>query len=309
MGVRYPFVSVPRSWRSAFIGVEVGVLLLAGTTASGKSSLALHLAQKFGAAIVSADAMTVYRGLDIGTAKPTEEERSLVPHYGIDVRNLDQEFDVSAFVETVDKAMCAHKHIVIAGGTTFWISALVRPLAVLPPGDPSVRQRLEALQNPHAELVKIDPETALRLHPNDRVRVIRALEVHQLTGKTQTQLHAAGPRRAPLDAQTVFLDHPSSPVRIDQRLQKMIHAGYVEEVQSVLDAGWSPDLKPLKSFAYRHLVEHCLGGLTLDEAIRRTSRDTRHYAKKQRTWARNLGWGTSDDDHAINCAKRAFQEH
>lgn len=296
------------NWNDVSIGADLGVLLISGTTASGKSSLALTLAQDFGAVIVSADAMTVYRGLDIGTAKPTIEERSMVRHYGIDEKQIDEDFDVSCFVDMVDRAVADHERVIIAGGTTFWLSALVRPLASLPAASTAVRASLNALEEPHFLLSQIDPDTASRLHPNDRVRVIRALEVYEITGKTQTELHAQEPKRQPIDAEIVFLDRENSQERIEQRIQSMLESGYVAEVQGILDAGWAPDLKPLKSFAYRHLVEHCNVGLSLDEAVRRTGRDTRHYAKKQRTWARNLGWKPVGQPEALLAAKRAFDQ-
>ena len=285
----------------------MSVLLIAGTTASGKSSLALQIAQEFRAVIVSADAMTVYRGLDIGTAKPTQAERESVPHFGIDERNIDEDFDVSCFVDMVDKTIEEQERVIIAGGTTFWLSALLRPLAELPPANPDVRNALNQLDDPHRVLSEVDPATASRLHPNDRVRVIRALEVFEVTGRTQTQLHADGPKRPPISAEVVFLDRPDSHERIENRLGQMLESGYVGEVQGILAAGWQASAKPLKSFAYRHMVEHCVEGLPLDEAIRRTARDTRHYAKKQRTWARNLGWEAMGADDALNVARKAFK--
>jgi tRNA dimethylallyltransferase len=284
----------------------MGVLVIAGTTASGKSSLAMRLAMEHNAVIVSADAMTVYRGLDIGTAKPSVAERQQVQHFGIDVRDINEEFDVDGFIATVDTTIESHEHVIIVGGTTFWLSALLRPMASLPRSSPELRAELASQDNPHAALVEIDPETAARLHPNDQVRVIRALEVFALTGMTQTELHATGPSRAPLEASTIFLSRDDWVERINQRTQAMVGEGYVDEVRGIIEAGWSPSEKPLRSFAYRHMVEHCHGDLLLDEAIRRTARDTRHYAKKQRTWARNLKWtpsGPSDIDMAV---KKAF---
>jgi tRNA dimethylallyltransferase len=285
----------------------MGVLVISGTTASGKSSLALQLALEFDAVIVSADAMTVYRGLDIGTAKPTHEEREMVEHFGIDIRDIDQDFDVDAFTQTVDSAIEEHDRVIIVGGTTFWLSALLRPLADLPAGSLELRKKLGEQEDPHRALAEIDPATAARLHPNDRVRIVRALEVFELTGKTQTELHEAGPRRAPLESACVFLDREDWVERIDARTQEMVSAGYVEEVQGILNAGWSPQAKPLRSFAYRHMVEHCQGDLAIEEAVRRTARDTRHYAKKQRTWARNLGWTASSDHDVERALKTAFK--
>ncbi len=284
----------------------MGVLLIAGTTASGKSRLAIELAIRHEAVIISADAMTVYRGLDIGTAKPSLADRAGIDHFGIDVRNIDEEFDVDCFVGLVDSTIEQHEHVIVVGGTTFWLSALLKPLAALPAGSPELRAALGNDADPHSRLAEIDPDTAARLHPNDRVRVIRALEVYEITGKTQTELHAEGPRREPLNARTVFLDRADWVEAINERTMKMVEEGYVQEVEGILNAGWSPEEKPLRSFAYRHLVEHCQGDLQLDEAIRRTARDTRHYAKKQRTWARNLGWEVSHPNDIDSAVKQAF---
>jgi tRNA dimethylallyltransferase len=282
------------------------VLLLAGTTASGKSALAIELAERHDAVVVSADAMTVYRGLDIGTAKPSQEEQERVKHYGIDVREPDEEFDVSAFVGIVNEAMAAHPRVIVAGGTTFWLSALVRPLAELPASIPEVRAKFEALENPHAALVSVDSEAAQRLHPNDRVRVVRALEVHTITGLTQSALHQKGPRHPPLEATVAWMNHEDIYERINRRTLQMADEGYIAEVQSLLRDGHSRECKPLKAFAYRHIVEHCLDGLDIDEALRRTARDTRHYAKKQRNWARNLMWESSDPDSVRATAESLF---
>ena len=285
----------------------MGVLLLAGTTASGKSSLAVDLAKAHDAVIVSADAMTVYRGLDVGTAKPSLAERSGVPHLGIDVREINEAFDVSDIVAIVDAAERDHERVIIAGGTTFWLSALVRPLAPLPASDPALRARLESIDDPHRTLADVDPTAAARLHPNDRIRVVRALEVFHLTGETQTSIHARGPRRAPLDAEVIWLDRDDLRQRIDNRLTEMVKDGYIEEAQRALDNAPHGKAKPLHSFAYRHIIEHIKGELDLDEALRRTGRDTWQYARKQRTWARGLGWSKTDQDEIPDIAKAAFE--
>ena len=286
----------------------MGTLIIGGTTASGKSSLAIELAQMYGAAIVSADAMTVYRELDIGTAKPSMEELQATPHEGINIRNIDEECDVSAFCDMVATAKRRHRHIIIAGGTTFWLSALVRPLADLPPSDAAIRAKLEALPDPHLALQSIDPAAAERLHPNDKVRIIRALEVQALTGKTQTQLHAEGSVYPPINAEVAWLDHPDLASRIHIRVLQMVEDGYVSEVDRVLNNGWPPNAKPLRSFSYKHMIEHHQGQLDLDEALRRTERDTRHFAKKQRNWARSLGWSPASKEEVYSRAKLAFRD-
>ena len=285
----------------------MGVLLLAGTTASGKSSLAVELAERYNAVILSADAMTVYRGLDVGTAKPSLEERRQVRHLGIDIRDINEPFDVSDFTSLVKTTRETHPRVIIAGGTTFWLSALVRPLARLPAADLDLRATLEALDDPHRDLAAVDAEAAARLHPNDRVRVIRALEVYHLTGETQTSLHAKGPRTPALDTEIIWLDREDLRSRIHDRLQCMRDQGYVDETETALTRDPSAQSKPLQSFAYRHIIDHIRGDLDLDEALRRTERDTWHYARKQRTWARGLGWSLTDQTQVDRKAKSAFE--
>jgi tRNA dimethylallyltransferase len=282
------------------------VLILGGPTAAGKSSLALELAEKYDAAIVSADAMTVYRGLDVGTAKPTLEERGRVPHACVDVRDLHEEFNVADFVATLDQVSEANERVIVVGGTPFYLSALVRPMADLPPADVATRARLEALDDPHARLAEVDPKTATRLHPNDRVRVVRALEVHALTGQPMSEIHARGPRRAPLDAQVAWLDADDLRARIDLRLQAMAEGPYLAETAWALAQPAGEGSRALRSFAYRHLVAHLRGDLDLDEAMRCTERDTWRFARKQRSWARGMGWTPCGADAVRDRAAACF---
>lgn len=282
------------------------MLVIGGPTAAGKTDLAIELAERYDAALVSADAMQVYRGLDIGTGKPRAEVLARHPHACIDVRDLDQGFTVADFIGEVRRIAAAHARVIVVGGTPFYLRALVRPLAALPPADPAVRARFEALDDPYARLIEVDPETAARLHPNDRVRIVRALEVHALTGRPLSELHRAGPRGPAPPAEVAWLDRPDLRQRIDRRLERMVADGYVEEVRRVVEAGWDPNLKPLRSFAYRHLIAHVQGEIELDEALRRTARDTWRLARKQRTWARSMGWRATGGEGVIRAAERAF---
>ena len=282
------------------------MLIIGGPTAAGKSDAALMVAERFGAHIVSADAMTVYRHMDIGTAKPDAETLARIPHGCINVRDPDEDFSVADFVEAVEAARREHAHVVIAGGTPFYLAALVRPLAPLPEADPAVRAELELLADPHARLQQVDPVLAERLHPNDRVRVIRALEVFTLTGTPLSVLQKRPPARPALPAEVVWLDRAQLRARIDRRLASMMEDGYRDEVVALLQAGWGRDLKPMKSFAYRHLVAHVLDGVELSEAIRLTARDTWRLARKQRNWARSMGWQPGTVDAVLPAAERAF---
>jgi len=282
------------------------VLLIGGPTAAGKSSLSLTIAEAYGAAVVSADAMTVWRTLNVGTAKPSSEELARVPHFCVDVRDIGEEYNVSDFVAAVEAARDSHQRVIIAGGTPFWLAALVRPHAELPGPDPAIRAEYDALEDPWSALQAVDPIMAGRLHPNDRVRVVRALEVHRLTGRPMSEVQAGPPARSPIEAEVVWLDRDDLRQRIGERIEQMMAGGYLEEVRGVLAAGTRPSERPLRAFAYRHLIEHIEGGLPLDEALRRTERDTWKLARKQRTWARGLGWTAAPPEQAWQAAERLW---
>lgn len=281
------------------------IFVLGGPTAAGKSELGLLLAESLDAVLVSADAMTVYRGLDVGTAKPSAQDQARVPHRCIDVRSLQEDFSVADFVQAVEAARAAHPRVLVVGGTPFYLRGLVAPLAALPPADPALRAELEALADPMARLAEVDPPTAARLHPNDRVRIVRALEVAALTGRPMSALHAEGPRCQPGDIAVGWLDRDDLRERIDLRIQAMVAAGYVDETRRALALA-GPAAKPLRSFAYRHIVQHLLEGLDLDEALRRSARDTWRFARKQRTWGRSMGWQAASRADLIAAARRAL---
>ncbi len=278
--------------------------MLAGPTASGKTAAAIAVAERFGAIVLSADAMQVYRGLDIGTAKATAEERARVPHEGIDLVEPNEPFDAAEFVALADRLVAAHPRVILAGGTSLYLRSFVRGLVSTPPVDPALRAELEALDDPHAALSQVDPVLAARLHPNDRVRIIRGLEVYHQGGTPLSALHAEH-AEAPDRVQAVglWLDRDDLDARIDARVEAMIAQGYVDEVRGLLERGVSRDLKPMQSLGYRHLCDHLLDDLPLDEAIRRTQRDTRRFARKQRNWMRALGY----DRITQNQAETALQ--
>jgi tRNA dimethylallyltransferase len=266
------------------------VLIIAGPTGVGKSDLSFRIAKRWGAPIVSADAMTLYRGLDVGTAKPTHKERREIRHYGIDIRDIDQDFSAADFVDLVLDVNRREENLVIVGGTQFYLSALLKPFAPLPPSEPEVRQQLEALDNLHGRLQIVDAETALRLHPNDKVRIVRALEVHHLSGKPLSVLLREPPAKAPLKAEIIWMDRPDLRQRIRTRIGRMIEEGYLEECQRLIDEGWSPNLKPLRSFSYRFMLEYVMGEKERIEALWETEKGTWRLARKQRTWARGMNW-------------------
>ena len=287
------------------------VLLIGGPTASGKTAAAIAVAQRFGATVVSADAMQVYRGLDIGTAKATKEEQALARHEGIDVVDIHEDFDAAAFVALADAVIAEGAPVVVAGGTTLYIRSLLRGLVSTPTVDPALREELQQRDDWRDELVRVDPVLADRLHPNDKLRHIRGLEVFHQSSERLSELHdahAAAPDRHASGG--LWFDRDDLPERIGLRVQLMLEQGYVSEVRGVLDAGASRELKPLQSLGYRHMVAHLLDGLPLAEAAELTARDSRRFARKQRTWMRNLGLPCATEHHteaALRAAEALWQ--
>lgn len=277
-------------------------LVILGPTGSGKTAWSLRVAEAFGATIVSMDAMQVYRGMDIGTAKVSRADRARVPHRCIDVRDPDEPWSAADFVAEADGV---RGPMILTGGTTFYFRAWSRPLVPTPPVDPALRAELEALPDPHGALAAVDPVLAARLHPNDHVRLLRGLEVFRQTGRPLSALHAedAG---APRPAEVVWVDRGDLYEGLDQRVDAMMAEGYLDEVRGLLAAGYPRSLKPMRSLGYRHLSAHLAGELDLAEAIRLTKRDTRHFARKQRGFLRSAGLAPGGDVEAA--ARRAFED-
>ncbi len=262
------------------------ILVLAGPTSAGKTAAAIHVAHLWGARIVSADAMQVYRGMDIGTGKAPKGVLRLFPHACLDVRDPDQPYSAQDFAADADAVVACGQRVVVAGGTVFYLRALLHGLVPTPPVDPELRARFEAMEDPWTSLQAVDPVLAARLHPNDRVRIVRGLEVFHSSGQRLSDLHAQDERRARHPHRVLWLDREDLRPRIDLRVGKMIEQGYIVEVRGLLDAGYHRGLKPMQSLGYRHLADHLLDGLDLDEATWRIRRDHWRYARKQRGWSR-----------------------
>jgi tRNA dimethylallyltransferase len=281
------------------------VVVLAGPTAAGKSARAVELALAADAVVLSADAMQVYRGFDVGTGKVTAAERRGVPHFGLDLVDATEPYDAAAWATLADEVVRTHPRVVVAGGTTLWLRSWLYGLVETPPVDPGLRAALEALPDPHAALAEVDPALAARLHPHDRLRVVRGLEVFHQTGRRLSELQAAHGAATPRFPFVVArLDREDLFERIERRVHQMLADGYLAEVRGLLERGVPPECRPMRSLGYRHLTEHLLGGLPLEEAVRRTIRDTRHFARKQRTWMRSLGWPLAPDDEPLLAALR-----
>ncbi len=277
------------------------ILVITGPTASGKTRFAIEVAEAVDGEIVSADSMQVYRHLDIGTAKPTARERGRVPHHLVDVADPDEAFHAARFVSEADRAIAdiagRGRVPVVCGGTALYLKALLHGLAPAPGRDPEVRAELEARWDRgerealRRELARVDPGAARRLHPNDRTRIVRALEVWRVTGRPISELHRAhrfGPVRYRALMVGLLTDRPDLYRRIDERVVSMVEAGWVEEVRQVLSMGYGPHLPPLRAIGYRQICAHVLERRPLDQAVAEIQQETRRFAKRQMTWFRRM---------------------
>lgn len=294
--------------------VKQKIVIILGPTASGKTDLVVRLAEGLDGEIVNADSMQVYRGMDIGTAKPSPEVRHRVPHHLIDIADPDQEFSASDFRREAEKAIAdiagRGKNAFIVGGTGLYIKALLQGLVDSPSGAGDVRLELEEEARRHGndallgELTRVDPVTAERLHPNDLVRIIRALEVYRMTGNPISQQRSSHGFRG--DYYCVLklgltVERRELYERINRRVERMMAAGLVDEVRTLLEHGFSTQLKALRSIGYRQICAYLSGEYSLDEGVRLIQRDTRHYAKRQMTWFKNdneINWVEYSDNFA-----------
>lgn len=273
------------------------LLIICGPTASGKSELALNLARELDAEIVNADSMQIYRGMDIGTAKATAAQRAEIRHHLVDIVDPDHHFSAADFMEAADAVIgtiaARGKRIIVVGGTGLYIRTLLKGLVDSPSGAGEIRQQLQEeareLGN-HAMLEQlrlVDPELAERIHPNNLVRIIRALEVYQLTGvplSRYQQEHSFATSRYPFLQIGLKVDRQELYQRITARVERMLTEGLVEEVQGLLAAGYGPELKPMRAIGYKEVCAFLAGELGREEAAELIKRDTRRYAKRQVTW-------------------------
>jgi tRNA dimethylallyltransferase len=274
------------------------ILALVGPTGTGKTALALRIAERLDAEIVNCDSRQVYRYLDIGTAKPSADERRAVPHHLFDVVDPDERFDCARYRERARAAIAdiraRGRRIVLVGGTGLYLKVLRYGLAPAPPRDAALRRRLQDLEDAepgalHRRLARRDPAAAERLHPHDRVRLIRALEVCELTGTTLSARQAAhGFRAAELECRVIGLamERAALHARLDARCRAMVDNGLVDEVRALWQRGFGPELTPLQSIGYREIGAHLRGECDLERALADMQRATRRFAKRQRTWFR-----------------------
>jgi tRNA dimethylallyltransferase len=273
------------------------LLVVAGPTASGKTALAVALAERLGGEVVSADSQQLYRGLDVGTAKPTAAERAAVPHHLLDVVAPGEGMDAARFVALADAAIAdiaARRRVpIVAGGTGLYVRALLHGVVDAPGRDPALRARLEEeaarLGRPalHARLAAVDPDAAARIRPNDLVRVVRALEI-AAGGRTQTELFAAHRFQADrYPARILALDLPREVLhaRIDRRVTAMFAGGLLDEVRALAER-FGAAVPPKLPIGYAEALACLRGDLEVEEAIRQVQVATRRYARRQVIWLR-----------------------
>ncbi len=276
------------------------VLFLMGATATGKTELAIELGERFGLEIVSVDSAQVYRGMDIGTAKPTDAERAAVPHHLIDLREPTEAWSAWDFVVAsrglIEQIDARGRGALLAGGTMLYFNAFEQGLSRLPPADPELRARLEreaavrgwpAL---HARLAEVDPASAARIEAADAQRIQRALEVHELTGAPLSQLHARRHAGYPGPVHRIILDAPDRArlhARIERRFHAMLELGLIDEVERLRARGdLHPALPSMRAVGYRQVWRYLDGETSRDEMIDAAVAATRQLAKRQLTWLR-----------------------
>ncbi len=282
------------------------LIILAGPTASGKTSLSIELAKRLGGEIISADSMQVYRGMDIGTAKVTKEEMDGIPHHLVDIIEPSEPWNVMRFCELAAAAIndiCDRGRIpIVVGGTGFYIHALAYGAEFdEEPDDPALRKSLEQLSEEalHEKLQAVDPEAAAAIHPNNKKRVIRALEYFEHTGEKISALNARLKQKpSPYQLAYLVLDWPRSVLyeRIDRRVDLMMEAGLLEEVKRLQSQGFTKDMVSMKGLGYKEILDYLDGAYSLEDAVYILKRDTRHFAKRQITW-----WKGEKDAVFLSC--------
>lgn len=277
------------------------LLVLVGPTAVGKTRLSIELAKLFGAEIISGDSMQVYRGMDIGTAKISEKEMQGVPHHLINVLDPGEPFSVAMFQDFCKKLIPEisdrGRLPFIVGGTGLYVESVCYEYQFTEAGaDEKLRGELQQFAEEHgpealhAKLAEIDPESARKLHPNDQRRIIRAIEVYQVTGRTLSEALKSQIKDSPFDLCIIGLtmDRLLLYNRIEERIDLMVKQGLVQEVKSLLEQGIDRSAISMQGLGYKEIAEHLLDGIPLEAAVTKLKRDTRHFAKRQLSWFRHM---------------------
>ena len=305
------------------------IICIAGPTASGKTALAVELAKELNGEVVSCDSMQVYKRMDIGTAKPTAEEMQGIPHHMLDVAQAWEDFSVSRYCNQaapiVDDIIARGRTAIIAGGTGLYMDSLIRGNDFAPFPSTGVREALEkraeaeGTQSLLEELAQIDPESAGRLHPSDRKRIIRALEVYRETGITITEhnrrTREIPPKYRPIWLGLDFSDRAALYRRIDRRVEAMLEAGLLEEIRSLLESGVPETCTAMQAIGYKEFLPVLRGERALCDAAAEVCQSSRRYAKRQLTWFRRnqaIHWIVREEDEApeeiIRQARQILQE-
>lgn len=290
------------------------IIAIVGPTGVGKSELAVFLGEKLNGEIINFDSLQFYKELNIGTAKPGEEERKRVPHHLYDLLELDEEFNAAKFVEIADnliKEIWGRGKIpILVGGTGLYLRAFeygLFPMEVPKEIRETLRKRAnQDLSSLYEELKRLDPEYAQKISPKDKVRITRALEVIYASGKPISYFHKENPffgkKRYNLIKIGLILPRKELYEKINLRVIKMIEKGWIEEVKKLLEKGYSPELKTFKAIGYKYIIQYLQGKLSLEKAIELIQRDTRRYAKRQLTWFKkepDIYWFNPDEKERI----------
>ena len=276
------------------------IICVAGPTASGKTALAIDLAKEWDGEVVSCDSMQVYRRMDIGTAKPTAEEMRGIPHHMIDVADPEEPFSVSRYcamaTPIVEDILSRGRTVILAGGTGLYMDSLIRGGDFAPCPSTGRREELERLAETQGietlcdMLRRVDPDSAARLHPSDRKRIIRALEVYLETGITITEhdrrTKLAPPKYDPLWLGIDFAERSELYRRIDLRVERMLEAGLIDEIRGLLASGLSPACTAMQAIGYKEFAAALEGKCSMAEATALVQQSSRRYAKRQLTWFR-----------------------
>lgn len=291
--------------------INFPIIVILGPTATGKTAVSIKLARELNAEIVNFDSVQVYKRLDIGSAKPTMEEMQGIRHHLIDILDPDEHFDASLFAKTagniINSIIKRGKVAIMVGGTGMYLRAYLQGLSPCIPSDIALRGRLKEIINENGSeclyeyLSEIDPASANRIHPNDGYRIIRAIEVYELTGKSISDWFMKNPTEGSYNVNVfkIGLILPRNELynKIEKRTDFMIKHGLIEEVKSLLDDGYSPEIKSLQTLGYREIISFLKGEISLETAISLIKRNTRRYAKRQITWfkaERGVKWFCSE---------------
>ena len=296
------------------------VVIISGPTASGKTGLSIEIAKRFNGEIVSADSMQIYKSMDIATAKPTKDETAEIRHHLIDFVEANENFSVAKYkqlaLSAIDNILSRGKLPIVCGGTGLYIDTLMNNTVFLDYEDSGIRERLEkrkesdGIEGLYEELKKVDPDTACRLHLNDSKRIIRALEVYYLTGKTISEQNSLSHKEeSPYDFLLFVLSAHNREIlykRINDRVDKMLDMGLVEEAGSFFASDISKTAK--QAIGYKELKPYLDGEISLETAVEKLKMETRRYAKRQLTWFRNkknVNWLYIDDEKSVSdeCAQ------